>query len=82
MKPSQIRPLADEYVSRFMRRLEIGAVEYGNKSFDEPSAKLQKEILEELEDFGVWSFILWTKVHAITDSLEKVSQESVVEDAE
>ncbi len=50
------------YLTRVFGRLDKGAQEYGNTSFDMPEEALGNEILEELEDFGVWAFVLWTRV--------------------
>ena len=67
---SQIDSLTDEFLERLRKRLEAGAVEYQNRSFDKPAPVLREEILEELEDYAVWSFILWTRVITGLESLE------------
>ncbi len=76
MKTDDINILADEFVTHFRNRLEIGAVEYGNKSFGKPAPVLQREILEELEDYAVWSFILWTKVRKLSQGIAAITDEA------
>ena len=75
MKTDDINTLADEFIDHFKKRLEVGAVEYGNKSFGKPTPVLQREILEELEDYAVWSFILWTKVRKLSPAIAQLSSE-------
>lgn len=46
-------------------RLESGAAQYGNRSFDRPPGELAGEIEEELLDVCAWSFILWCRLRAL-----------------
>jgi hypothetical protein len=66
----KVDALAEKFIERFKERLVMGATEYQNKSFDRPSSEIRGEILEELEDCAVWSFILWVRVSASLERLD------------
>ena len=69
MNDSKVREQADAFVKRFMARLEKGSAEYGNQSFAADPRQIRAEILEELEDYAVWSFVLWVRVRSGLASL-------------
>ena len=69
----KVDALADKFIERFKERLVLGASEYQNKSFDRPPSEIREEILEELEDCAVWSFILWVRVSASLKRLDTIS---------
>ena len=48
----------DEWASACRERLEAGRLEYGDRSFSADPDELAREIEEECQDMGVWSFIL------------------------
>ena len=47
------------------KRLERGAVEYGDSALTRPASELVGEIAEELEDLAAWSFLLWLRVQGL-----------------
>src|SRR5262249_48598856 len=51
------------------KRLEAGARDYGNQSFNRPPTELVREIQEELVDVGAWSFILWCRIRRVDDAV-------------
>ena len=46
-------------------KLERGAKEYGDASFDRPRDELWGEIQEECIDIAGWAYVLWLKVEAL-----------------
>lgn len=44
-----------------LARLKAGRDEYGDASFDMPTAEILREITEEAADLAGWGFILWAK---------------------
>ena len=50
----------ENFLSKCTKRLEVGAVEYGDKSFYKDSRELINDIDEELMDIANWSAILAT----------------------
>jgi hypothetical protein len=58
---TKIKPW-DEYFKILEKRLEAGAKEYGNKSFDKSVNSLIEEIQQEILDIAGWSYILWEKL--------------------
>lgn len=52
----------ERFFARLNQRLDVGAIEYGNKSIDKDKPVLLEEIQQELEDVCNWSAILWTKI--------------------
>ena len=55
----------DRYLIRLRARLEAGASEYGDASFDKSTPSLIDEIQQELEDVSGWAFILWAKLERL-----------------
>lgn len=50
-----------QFLQSLAERLETGAKEYGNKSFDKPKEVLVEELLCEYLDIAGWAYILWRK---------------------
>jgi hypothetical protein len=50
-------------------RLEAGRLSYGDRSFARPPGALLGEVAEELLDTCAWSFILWSRLHALRERL-------------
>ncbi len=48
-----------EFLDRLAARLEAGAREYGDKSFDTPLPAISGNLLEEVEDVAGWAFVMW-----------------------
>jgi len=59
-----------DFVSQLAARLEKGAHEYGNKSFDRPFGDIADEILQEYLDIAGWSYVMWAKTRARLSELE------------
>jgi len=59
----------DEFVATIQERLEVGAREYGDSTFDMNGKELVGEIAEELLDICGWSFFLWLKLRRIRKKL-------------
>jgi len=58
-------------------RLDAGQLEYGDRSFSQPSSELLDEIEEELLDIVGWAYPLWCrlrKLRAAIDRIEKATK--------
>lgn len=55
----------EDYFFAVNARMEKGKVEYGNRSFSADPEVLIREIQEEAEDIGGWSFILWRRLRGL-----------------
>ncbi len=53
------------FVEAVETRLDKGAREYGERSFERPPGELVGEVMQELEDVVGWSFILWCRLRAL-----------------
>jgi hypothetical protein len=62
----------DRYLIRLRARLEAGAAEYGDLSFQKTTPTLLDEIQQELEDVSGWAFILWAKIDRLRRAAETV----------
>lgn len=60
-----------EFADKIEKRLEVGAEEYGDKSFSNPAIKTIDDILEELMDVVGWTFILSVRVNDLRSQLEE-----------
>jgi hypothetical protein len=69
MKQTEVRQQLDYFIERISARLEKGQEEYGNRSFEQPLDVLSNEVLEELEDTAIWSFIIWVRVQSLRQRL-------------
>jgi hypothetical protein len=54
-----------EFVEEMEARLAQGYKEYGDASFGRDPSELKQEIEEEILDWAVWSYILWTRVRKL-----------------
>lgn len=61
----------EEFLDVVHRRLEAGAREYANRSFDKLPGALAYEIEEEPADVVGWAFILWCRIRALRDHVDK-----------
>lgn len=59
---SEERMLRAEFLESLACRLEVGAIEYGNKSFKKNCAQLKQEIEQELLDIAGWAYVMWAKL--------------------
>ena len=64
-------PSFDAFIVLVAARLEQGRKTYGDRSFSRSPAELTEEIEEELLDVCAWSFILWSRLHAINDFMAR-----------
>lgn len=69
MEQTEVRQHLDRFIERITARIEKGQEEYGNRSFDKPLDALSNEVLEELEDTALWSFIIWVRVQSLRQRL-------------
>lgn len=64
--------------SAFLQQLELkverGAIEYGDKSFDLPANRTISELQAELLDICGWGFILWVRMERLRQALEAKEQ--------
>jgi hypothetical protein len=58
-------PDLDAFITALKPRLERGAREYGDCSFDRPVDELLCEIEDELLDVCGWSVILYTRLQCL-----------------
>lgn len=63
--PDVLRTAWPAFLAKVERRLEKGAVEYGDASLRAPPAELAREIEEELLDVVGWGFLLWVRMRGI-----------------
>jgi hypothetical protein len=50
------------FVAELRMRLAAGAKQYGNRSFERPSAEVINEIEQELLDVSGWSLVWWLRI--------------------
>lgn len=60
------------------RRVDAGAVAYGDRSFSRPPAELIREIREEVQDVAGWAFILDCRLAALEKAAEGLSRPTLV----
>ena len=53
--------LQREFLDKLGRRLDKGAREYGDRSFEQSPGRTVEELLEEIEDIAGWAFVLWVQ---------------------
>lgn len=58
------------YMDLVGSRLNHGAVEYGEASFERPILELITEIKEELADVAGWSWIMWHRLNRMAQVLQ------------
>ncbi|MBI4517343.1 MAG: hypothetical protein HY699_16185 [Deltaproteobacteria bacterium] len=64
-------PMTDTFPTAVAKRLDVGAVAYGDRSFQQPPGELTDEIEQELLDVCAWSYILWCRVRALRGAVEQ-----------
>ena len=68
----------ERFVSELNARLDAGAHEYGDTSFDRPIASTLDELEDEVVDVAGWAFVLWVQLRRrrdrIEDGLENISR--------
>jgi len=67
-------PALDRFTTRLRARLDAGAREYGDASFQRPAAELIDEIQQELEDVAGWGFLLWVRLDRLRDHVARVAR--------
>lgn len=63
-----------QFVDLVHSRLRVGAVEYGDTSFNRDPVELLDEIDQELADVAGWSFILRCQLKEIRRKLQNVGK--------
>jgi hypothetical protein len=59
-----------DFVAKAAQRRQAGRQTYGDRSFTCAPSELLGEIEEELLDVCAWSFILWTRLQALSPRLQ------------
>ena len=57
------------FEEKLKARLSVGAVEYGDKSFDLPHLQLLYELRQETLDIVGWGFLLFVRVNGVINRL-------------
>lgn len=70
-KPAQDLKEREAFFSKLVARLDLGAEEYGSKSFDRPEAELRAEIEEEVLDIAGWAYVLWVRLRRLREARKK-----------
>ena len=55
------------------KRLRVGAVKYGDRSFSRDPAELIQEILDEVDDIAGWCFPLRVRLVKLQDEARKLN---------
>jgi len=50
----------------------MGALTYGDTSFERPPGQLLEEIEQELLDQAGWSFIMWCRLEEVRERLKQL----------
>ena len=58
------------FASCVAKRLEVGAREYGDRSFSRAPAELVAEMQDEALDVAGWGFVLWCRLQRMREALE------------
>lgn len=58
-------PGFEQFVGILRARLEVGAREYGDTSFERHTEAIIGEVEQELLDVVGWSYILWCRMHKL-----------------
>ena len=66
-----IERLYPRFSAGVLKRLQDGAREYGDKSFSESPITLLREMQQEASDITGWGFILWCRLEALVEALER-----------
>lgn len=61
----------DDFIMQLATRLDMGAQEYGNKSFERSFSNIADEILQEYLDIAGWAYVMWAKTRARLEELEQ-----------
>jgi hypothetical protein len=64
----------DRFVQSLRRRLEVGAREHGDASFQRPPVELVDEIQQELEDVCGWSLLLWIRLDRLRGKVDSIAK--------
>ncbi len=59
----------DAFVAALVERLDHGAREYGQRSFQREPADLAGELEQEALDIAGWGYILWCRIRALKERL-------------
>jgi len=60
------------FIKNVFSRLEMGALTYGDTSFERPPGQLLEEIEQELLDQAGWSFIMWCRLEEVRERLKQL----------
>jgi hypothetical protein len=71
MKPDDLNAALDTFVGKLRARLQAGAKEYGDRSFQRPPGELVEEVQQELEDVCGWGLLLWLRLEGMRERLSQ-----------
>jgi hypothetical protein len=71
---SDLDTYLDRFVARLRARLEVGAREYGDRSFTRPAAEGVDEVQQELEDVAGWGLLLWIRLERLRGRVEHLDE--------
>ena len=60
----------EHFLSELNARLDAGAHEYGDASFNRPIASTLSELEDEVLDVAGWAFVMWVQLRRRRDRLE------------
>jgi hypothetical protein len=67
----------EEFLTALRARLEKGAQEYGDLSFDRPAEETVEEILQEVLDIAGWTFVLREQLRQrLKAGIQKIANET------
>lgn len=75
MTPAESRAA---FFDRLHVKLEQGAREHGDKSFDLMSARLVEELQAEALDLAGWGWILWDRLERLREACEVAESRTAV----
>jgi len=64
-----------QFLDALAARLEVGARDYGNASFEKPVAMTSTEILDEALDIAGWAYILWVQLRRRCERLDGATRD-------
>jgi len=62
------------FLDALAARLEVGALEYGNASFDKPMATTSAELEAEALDIAGWAYVMWVQLRRRCERLQCASE--------
>jgi len=64
----------DAFFRRVRERMDVGRVEYGDRSFASDPLSLVNEIQEEILDIAGWSYVLYCRMERVREKNSELSR--------